>query len=476
MVLCFIFISCAFFLAAAEPPLPFGLVEEKDIPSGAPALPAGLEPDTGGPSLPSGLEPAATKKAASPQAKPDSGFTLPVNLAGFWETRFGSRSQEDPHEKEVSIGETRLQLQLEQPGERVTLKLTTDLLYDPVLDCHALDLETGQGWLDLREASILLRATDFLDLKAGRQILTWGTGDMLFINDLFPKDWNSFFIGRDDEYLKSPSDALKASLFSGIGNLDIVYTPRFDADRFIDGRRISYYNAFLGRRAGRDAIIDPLRPDDWFDDDELALRFYRNLSGYEAALYFYNGYWKSPGGMDEISGRAIFPKLRVLGASVRGPIANGIGNLEIGHYNSRDDRDGDNFMINNSQFRVLIGYEQELVKDFTIGMQYYVEYMLDHDSYQDTLPAMSMEADEVRQVVTLRLTRLMMNQNLKLSLFTYLSPSDGDAFLRPKINYQIDDHWSAELGGNIFWGEDEHTFFGQFEDNTNLYFALRFGF
>ncbi len=62
-------------------------------------------------------------------------------------------------------------------------------------------------------------------ITLGRQILTWGTGDLVFINDLFPKDWVSFFIGRDVEYLKAPSDALKVSAFSSWANLDLVYTP-----------------------------------------------------------------------------------------------------------------------------------------------------------------------------------------------------------------------------------------------------------
>jgi hypothetical protein len=69
-----------------------------------------------------------------------------------------------------------------------------------------------------------------------------------------------------------------------------------------------------------------------------------------------------------------------------------------------------------------------------------------------------------------------MNQNLTLSLFTFYSPSDEDAYLRPKIQYKIDDHWSAEIGGNIFVGEEDHTFFGQFEKNTNVYGGVRYSF
>jgi hypothetical protein len=110
-----------------------------------------------------------------------------------------------------------------------------------------------------------------------------GHGDLLFINDLFPKDWNSFFIGRDDEYLKAPSDSAKASFFSDWANLDVIYSPRFDSDRYIDGRRISYWNG--QRLAGRDDEVDADKPDDVFEDDEWAARLYRSVGAYEVATY-----------------------------------------------------------------------------------------------------------------------------------------------------------------------------------------------
>ncbi len=69
-----------------------------------------------------------------------------------------------------------------------------------------------------------------------------------------------------------------------------------------------------------------------------------------------------------------------------------------------------------------------------------------------------------------------MNQDLRLSLFTYYSPSDADTYLRPNAAYKIDGFWSVELGGNLFFGKENHTFFGQFEKNNNVYAGVRYGF
>jgi hypothetical protein len=44
------------------------------------------------------------------------------------------------------------------------------------------------------------------------------------------------------------------------------------------------------------------------------------------------------------------------------------------------------------------------------------------------------------------------------------------------MSYQFSDHWSAEAGANIFEGENDQTFFGQFTLNDNGYARVRYAF
>jgi hypothetical protein len=463
-----------------EPALPAGLgggdeATVKDEPS----LPAGMgSPDTEKePDLPAGLHQQDEKKAAPPS--PDSGrknVFLPVDLTGFIDLRAGLRTRTDPHEPEYSLGEIRLQTEGEKAWGNTVLHGRIDFVYDTVVLNRDIRLNEGRGWLDLRELSLLLRPLSNADMEIGRQILTWGVGDLLFINDLFPKDWNSFFLGRAVEYLKAPSDALKASFYTDLINFNVVYTPQFDPDRYIDGTVVSYYNSRLQETVGRNAPVLADIPDTWFDDDELAVRAYRRINSFETALYLYRGFWKSPAGFDAERGRAAFPALNVYGTSIRGPLLGGIGRWEGGWYDSREDRSGGDPNVRNSEARVLLGYERELARNFTGAVQYYLEYMLDHDEYLATLPDHAAPRDQDRHVMTLRLTRLLLNQNLELSFFAFYSPSDEDAYLRPLVGYKIDDHWSAGCGGNFFLGREEHTFFGQFENNSNIYFFVRYSY
>ena len=481
-----------------EPPLPVGapatrpaaVSDEPDLPFGAPSddepgLPAGA-PANDEPPLPPGLEPEPPKVPTTAGVEnPESqtgNWLQAAGLSGFLDFRAGVRTQHDRREKHASLGEVRGQIDFQKTWEKVTFKVVADFIADGVAEDHDIDLWRGQGWLDLRQANVSLSPASWLDVKFGRQILTWGTGDLLFVNDLFPKDWQAFFIGRDVEYLKAPSDAVKMSFFSDLANLDVVYTPRFNSDRFITGERISYYNSTLDRIAGRDAVARTRDRDDCFGDDEWAARLSKNIGGYELAAYGYWGYWKSPGGFDPVAGRATFPRLNVYGASVRGQVGAGIGNIEVGYYDSQDDRTGDDPFVNNSQFRFLAGYERDLpmiAQDLTVGAQYYVELMMNHDAYARSVRALAgpmRTADRARQVITFRITKLLMNQNLTLSLFTYFSPTDADAYFRPSVSYKIDDHWTTEFGGNVFLGRRDHTFFGQFKNDTNVYASLRYSF
>ncbi|MCP4406120.1 MAG: hypothetical protein GY801_53610, partial [bacterium] len=256
-----------------------------------------------------------------------------------------------------------------------TLDVRADLKYDRFLD------ETA---LEFREATITLFPYDLWELKIGQQVLTWGTGDMVFVNDLFPKDWKSFFIGRSDEYLKAPVMASKLSLFPDFSDIDLIITPTFTPDIYIDGERMSYWGQT--GLTGEPFVDNP--PDQTFEDAEYHLRFAKNISGLELALYGYKGFFKRPLGFDPESGVGIFPELAVYGASLRTQVLGGILNLESGYYDSLDDRDGTDPMLENSIIKSLIGFEKELFKNFTASVQYFSEWMQKYVEYEQSITEM----------------------------------------------------------------------------------------
>ncbi|MDH4240611.1 MAG: hypothetical protein OEW48_13705 [Phycisphaerae bacterium] len=44
------------------------------------------------------------------------------------------------------------------------------------------------------------------------------------------------------------------------------------------------------------------------------------------------------------------------------------------------------------------------------------------------------------------------------------------------LDYKASDNVALEVGANIFFGDCPNTFFGQFQNNSNIYAAVRYSF
>jgi hypothetical protein len=409
--------------------------------------------------------------AASVSAEP--------RIDGFLQGLYGARlDNNNPTPTEFSASETRLQLRAEHFGDNSEFFGRLDFTYDGA-DSARYDWELREGFMKFRMGS-------HFDFKVGRQILTWGTGDLIFINDVFAKDYRSFFVGRDDQYLKAPQTALRIEYYNSLGNLSVVYSPRFEPNRLPTGSRLSYYNGFAGGIVGTgmgDAYyFEADVPAARFRNGEIAARFSRSLAGFNASLYAYHGFYKNPLAAkvtmvgEDMMFSAYYPKLNVFGASLRGTKLGGVLWIEGGYFDSREDSDGDNPLVPNSSVTGMIGFERQVASNLTANIQWQVDRMLDYATFASQQPSGVFIRDEMRHLLTSRLTQLAMDENLTLSAFGFYSPTDEDAFVRLSAGYKYSDEVNITVGGNIFTGKHENTDFGQFQKNDNTYLKLSYGF
>jgi hypothetical protein len=399
---------------------------------------------------------------------------------GFLQTLHGARLESDnPTSTEMTASETRLQVRAEHFGDAGEFFTRLDFYYDGA--------DSGSYDWELREGYLKFRLGQNFDFKFGRQIITWGTGDLIFINDVFAKDYRSFFVGRDDQYLKAPQNALRTDYYSPLGSWSLVWTPRFEANRLPTGRRLSYFNG--QRIVGDGYYFDPDGPEAKLDNSELALRFSRTVGSFNTALYFYRGFYKNPRGVEMVMTdngpmpNPIYPKLMLYGASIRGPLFGGIVWLEGGYYDSRWDRGTDTPFMPNSQISGLFGFERQVATNLTANFQWQIEQMLDYDEYVSDIEMMKQMQpgeyhvhDEIRHLMTSRVTKLMMDELLTLSAFAFFSPTDEDVYARFSAAYKYSDELSLSIGANLFDGNYSATQFGQFQLNDNVYMKATYGF
>ena len=366
------------------------------------------------------------------------------------------------------LADQRVQLKLEahSPKGAVSLLAKPEFFYDAVDEEFGADLR--EGYLDFSHKA--------WDMRVGRQILTWGVGDLVFINDVFPKDYVAFFSGRPIEYLKLGVDAAAVNVQSEALSAEWVVIPSglFTPDSLPQRGRFFQFDPFPA--LPRETREPPAQ----LKNIESALRFYRTVVETELSVYAYHGFWRSFALQPDNPGaptRTIetLPELAVFGASARRRGLGGVWGAEIGYYDSLGDRRGTNPAIENAQFRFLVTYQRQLAQDLIGSLEYYGEWMQDYAAYRRSVPTGFPVRPELRDLIGLRLTKLLRYQTFKLSLFTFYSPMAGDFFLNPEISYNFTDRLWAALGGNIFGGLGE-SFFGQLGRNDNVYVAVRYSF
>ena len=369
---------------------------------------------------------------------------------------------------DVVLGDTRLRLDVgaKTASGKITILVKGDVLYDVVTRTFAGDFREGYAGI----------GGDSADLRIGRQIVTWGLGDLLFINDVFPKDWDSFFAGRPMEYLKLGVDGVRARWSSTVVSADFLAVPVFTSDKPPSSKRFSFFVPLPGVVSQQE-----IKPGANLSNTELALRLYRHVSGLDVSLYAYRGYWRSPSvrmdpSLTPTSGTRFYPDLAVYGASVQRGIPDGVLSAEVGYYDSRGDRGGNDPAVPNSQWRFLAGYQFQPWKDGTVGVQAYGEVMKDIQAYRRSVPAGSPVQDRVRGVLSVRLTQMLRYQIWRPSVFVAYSPTDRDFFLRPELGYKLTENLSLTFGANRFGGATATTFFGQFKKDNNLFLNVRFDF
>ncbi len=373
--------------------------------------------------------------------------------SGFIDVGLGTRFSADPLLSERNVlEEWRARFETRWTPGKAELSLKGDLGYDGI---------SAEPITELRELLLSFSPTGKVDARLGRQVQTWGTGDLVFLNDLFPKDFQSFFAGRDDEYLKAPGDALRLTRYADSVNMDFSWTPVFEPNRYLTGERFSFYSPLAGGNIAPNPPLSALTPDKDFSNGEFALRLFKTIEGREYAAYAYRGFFKDPSALNEQL-QPTFAPLQALGASLRQPAGVGMLSLEFSYYDSRDNRDGANPLLPRDQLRALLGYEWEAKANFTVGLQYYLEHTLD--------------PGDSRHVLTNRLTYQAAMGKYLWSLFTFYSPSDADFYLRPSFTWRHSDQWSLTAGANVFGGNDDDTFFNQLQDGSNIYLRLRFSY
>ena len=138
---------------------------------------------------------------------------LDVKLNGFVDSYQALRSK--PPQDFLS-SRNRLRTELQISSGKSYLFTSLNAVYNSILP--------EQTKIELREAFFQYTTENF-DLKAGRQIITWGVSDGVRITDLIsPLDYTEF-LARDYDDIRVPVNSIRLKYLKPNYNFELVFVP-----------------------------------------------------------------------------------------------------------------------------------------------------------------------------------------------------------------------------------------------------------
>ncbi len=389
-----------------------------------------------------------------------------IDVHGYVEPSYGVRYDDDgPVDDRNSLLETRAILKTRwygKQGESLNVRVLAN-------QAHNRD-----GDVDIREGSVFLPLSRDWELSVGRQVLSWGPAQYEFINDHFAKDYKSFFLGRDLEFLKAPNDGVKISRFGDVINANLVFTPEFDPDRTPTGREIPVFHPGLGRLVESDSLPTTREPDDSVDNGELHLRLYKTIGRWEVSAYGYRGFTGTPVGW--LNGVTFHPELSSGGLSLRGPYRGSVVWLESSYDDIRHSLSGDTTGVPPDRGHLMLGMRYRTAPTVSYMLQGTVSRQFNGEDYRELLPANKTDSDRNRYRLQGATTRTYWQDRLELEARGFLGITEDDWHLRLSGSYEWSDAIHFTLGSLLYGADRPSTRFGALEDHDLIYTRLRYSF
>lgn len=381
----------------------------------------------------------------------------------------GGPSRKHNDNNDWVMANRRLRLQTSKVNDNGGLYIKLDTVRDDISE------KTN---IELREARISYTLLKNVDLNIGKQVNTWGVGDLIFINDLFPKNWIANFNGSDTEQMKLSGSSIRISSYFSNSSFDIVYHPKFTPDKTPTGYYFSVYNPNSNSIVKYSNEDSSYKSESRENSGEVSSMLKFNFSGHELAFYGYHGFYKSPKGLKIDDGQLVsyHPRLNVYGLSYEGQVGPGILTFESGLYNSIEDSDGKNRLIENSLVKGLVGYRLDFSESLSFGLQWYQEYMLNYDEYKLSISSARYRKKKAQNTYTARLTLKLMQETLFFNVFCYLRPEDRDSFVKMEVSKKVDNNLLLIFGSNIFTGNRNYKSreFGMLKGDSNIFGRIRY--
>ncbi len=315
-----------------------------------------------------------------------------------------------------------------------------------------------------------------LDVRIGKQIVVWGTGDRINPTaNISPLDLSDLF----DFGERLGTDALSINLYLGGFTINGVYTPVFEPALLP-----ANFQEMAGVSLGRNTLEPPDQTIG--ESSQLGLRLNWRMFDYDFSASYYYGRYSIPAittitldlvGMVE-STESSFPRVQVAGIDFSGSVSDigiwGEAACFIPENYSTDVYMGESLIDEQSSspyLRYVVG------ADYTFGSGLYTNFQFVHGFDHET------GKDQLNDYIITRTEKSFFSDKLKVMPLTVvfsvhewsgITNSYGIAYI-PEIEFHPFDNLELDIGSYLVYGKGSNLF-ANLKDNDALFFNARVQF
>jgi hypothetical protein len=358
--------------------------------------------------------------------------SLRVGVKGFVDTYHALRT-ESPNDWMSSRTRVRGEVTLEKGHGGAFV--SANLVYNAILK--------DRSGFQLREAYAYYSDSHW-DLRAGRQIITWGVADGLRLTDIISSMDYTEFLAQDYDDIRIP-----------VGGLRLRYSrEKWGFEAFA----IPVSSFFeLPTDDANPWSVGPLpigdKPSHRLCNMEYGGRLSFFLSGIDFSLSALHTWNKQPVFCD---GVGQYRRMTMLGADCSVPLGQFVVRGEVAEYLDEAQAFG-----RASSTNALLGLDWYAGNDWSLSAQYAHKYV-------------SIGKHRNSGLATFRISKDLLHNTLALQSFAYIDVTNGSIYNRLSADYALNDQLHAILGYDFF-NADRGTF-AIYDNNSEAFVKLKYSF
>lgn len=355
----------------------------------------------------------------------------------------------------------------------------------------------------LREAYIQSSWGDW-EFSAGRKLFLWGRADGINPTDnLSPRNFTLLMPQDSDQ--RNGAYSLSAKVYKGNHSLQLISIPYFIGNTVSIPSQGFPFNTKIQKEVGLqnhfafkwehsggnwDWSLSYFQGND-LNPDLGIRRVPRILLNQDVATYLdlYPYYYlDNPKLIEGYSTQttATFNRVHVYG----GDVSTVIGKYSLrgeGAFTQTADTSGRNLFIKNPNFQSVIGGDRTFFEYLNINIQYIYKrtfYLQDLNQILDpyersialTGQSIANQLQSHLHGASLRVSYKWLNETLEGEITYVVYFNRGDSLTRPKMKYAINDMTYFILGGELYSGPNDASFFGLLRRNSGVFTEIQYSF